>query len=157
MKIRSLAPSDWELKRRLRLAALTDSPQAFGSSYEREAGYTETDWRLWPANGVFFAAFADDERALGIAAGYREPSSPAVARLISMWVAPEARRLGVAAQLTASVVAWTREQDAEWLELEVAPGNDAAMQAYLRSGFVLTGRTPSRACGAVLELMLSTG
>lgn len=155
MKIRSLAPSDWELKRRLRLAALSDSPQAFGSSHEREAGYSETDWRLWPINGVFFAAFAGDERALGIAAGYREPSSPAVARLISMWVAPEARRLGVAGHLTDAVIAWARLQGAERLELEVAPGNDAAMQAYLRSGFILTDRTPSLSCGAVLELKLS--
>jgi len=154
MKIKVLNPSDWELKRDLRLAALKDSPKAFSSTYDREAHYIEADWRAWPRNGVFFAAFGGDHTAAGIAAGYREPALPHVVRLISMWVAPWARRQGVAGALTAAVIAWARDQKATLVELEIASGNEAARQAYLQSGFILTDRTPSNSCGAVLEFGL---
>ena len=154
MKIRVLAAAEWELKRDLRLAALKDSPKAFSSTHDREARYIEADWRAWPRNGVFFAAFGDDDTAAGIAAGYREPALPHVVRLISMWVAPWARRQGVAGALTAAVIAWAREQKATLVELEIASGNEAARQAYLQSGFIVTDRTPSSSCGAVLEFGL---
>ena len=156
MKIRPLIPSEWELKRDLRLAALKDSPKAFSSSHDHEALYAEADWRAWPRNGVFFAAFGDHDAPLGIAAGYREKASPHLVRLISMWVAPEARRQGVAGDLTAAVIAWAREEKVTLVELEVASGNEAAKQAYLQSGFVVTDRTPSATCGAVLELTLDS-
>ena len=154
MKIRVLAAAEWELKRDLRLAALKECPKAFSSTHDREARYSEADWRAWPRNGVFFAAFGNDDARLGIAAGYREPAIPHVVRLISMWVAPAARRQGVAGDLTAAVIAWAAEQKASLVELEVASGNEAARQAYLQSGFTVTDRTPSSSCGAVLELAL---
>jgi ribosomal protein S18 acetylase RimI-like enzyme len=104
-------------------------------------------------HGEYFAAF-DDRQAVGIAGSWMRAGEPDVTHLISMWVAPDARGAGIARLLTEAVVGWARERKATRLELEVAAGNDAAMRAYLRAGFVVTKRTPSRSCGTVLELAL---
>jgi len=40
--------------RELRLQALTDSPGAFSSTYERELARTTEDWRRWLASGATF-------------------------------------------------------------------------------------------------------
>jgi len=154
MIIRILDAPDWQLKRDLRLAALQDSPASFGSTFAREKEYTENDWRSWPRNGAYFAAFDEDQTALGIAGSWINPDAPDTTNLISMWVRPEARRCGVAGLLVAAVIAWARRQRSARVELKVATGNDAALQAYLRNGFRLTDRKPDDICGALLELAL---
>lgn len=154
MIVRALNSTEWRLKRDLRLSALRDSPKSFGSSYEREVDRSEEEWRASPQGGVFFAAFDDHETALGIAGGWVEETRPDVVHLISMWVVPEARGAGVAGRLTAAVVAWARERNAARVELEVAAGNEVALGVYLRCGFVVTGREPSKPCGTVLERSL---
>ena len=151
--VRSLSACEWQLKRDLRLAALQDSPRAFASSYDLEVHRSEDEWRGWPRDGAYFAAF-DDRQAVGIAGSWMRGGESDVTHLISMWVAPDARGAGIARLLTEAVVGWARERKATRLELEVAAGNDAAMRAYLRAGFVVTKRTPSMSCGTVLELAL---
>jgi hypothetical protein len=55
----------------LRIQALTDSPNAFGSTYERELARTTEDWRRWLAPGVTFILEASGEPR-GLAAGVRD-------------------------------------------------------------------------------------
>lgn len=45
VSVRATGPGDWELVRDVRLAALRDAPDAFASTYQREAAYTEEQWR----------------------------------------------------------------------------------------------------------------
>ena len=42
--VRRFAPHEWRVYRELRLRALADSPDAFGSTYEREAARTDAEW-----------------------------------------------------------------------------------------------------------------
>jgi ribosomal protein S18 acetylase RimI-like enzyme len=59
--------------------------------------------------------------------------------LVSMWVAPGFRRRGVARSLIDRVVVWAQATGANAVGLGAADGNDAAIAAYERAGFALTG------------------
>ncbi|WP_433604334.1 GNAT family N-acetyltransferase [Dactylosporangium sp. CA-139114] len=87
---------------------------------------------------------------LGIAGAWVAAADPATTHLISMWVVPAARGHGIAAHLADAVTTWARDHGHDTVELELACGNTAAMNAYLRCGFTPTGREPFTAGGTVL-------
>ncbi|WP_426514332.1 GNAT family N-acetyltransferase [Dactylosporangium sp. McL0621] len=150
MEVRPLTRDEWQLKRDLRLRALQDSPHAFASTYAREARRSEADWRTWPAGGAFFAAFAGPALPLGIAGAWVAAADPATTHLISMWVEPAARGRGIATHLADAVTGWARDRGHDTVELELACGNTAALNAYLRCGFTPTDREPFTVGGTVL-------
>jgi [ribosomal protein S18]-alanine N-acetyltransferase len=64
------------------------------------------------------------------------------AEVLTLAVAPDARRRGVASALLAGAMAAAREQAATAMVLEVAIGNTAARALYERAGFIEAGRRP---------------
>ena len=62
---------------------------------------------------------------------------PGRAELISMWVAPEARRRGVARAVISAIAAWATGSF-DVLGLTVMPDNVDARTVYERNGFVLS-------------------
>ena len=136
------------MARDLRLRALADAPDAFGSTFEEETGYGEPDWREWvtgwdEADHGFVVA-ERDAAWLGMAVGDHEPGRPR-AHLYGMWVEPSERRSGIGAALVDRVVRWASERGAAELHLGVTEGNDGAATFYERLGFEDTGvRSPLR-------------
>src|SRR5580692_5019222 len=125
--------------RALRLGALRDSPEAFGSTYERELARTKEDWRRWLAPGVTFLLEASGE-ACGLVAGVRDSRDASVVHLMAMWVHPDHRGSGAANALVSSVKAWAIEVGATQVRLNVVESNVRARQCYERAGFRPTGR-----------------
>ena len=135
MDIRVTQKQDWLLLKQIRLAALQDTPTAFGVSYETAAADSDAQWQVRAAGERtwFWLAF-DDDRPVGlVGAGFRDPARY---ELIAMWVEPAARGAGVADALVAAVKARAVELGLEALYLEVAPENTRAVQFYQRHGFV---------------------
>lgn len=144
--IRSIAAHEWSMLRDIRLRALQDAPMAFGSTYAREAAWTDEEWtqRLlkWSSarQSTTLLAF-DDSACCGIVGCTRYHGSPDEAMIVSMWVAPEARRRGIGLQLLRAAEDWAREQGLKRLALEVNQTNALAIALYLRFGFTFTGET----------------
>lgn len=151
VSVRQLGPDDWQITRELRLAALRDSPEAFGGTYEQAQDRTEQQWRIWPMHGVVYAAYLDGV-PVGLACGWLPEDSPGVAELISMWVAAAARGRGIAGALIHAVVAWACQQGAT-VRLEVMAGNSTARRAYARHGFTLDDRPAN--CSYTVALRLT--
>ena len=144
VRVRRLTPDDWQALRDIRLAALRDAPSAFGSTYSREAAFTESDWRgrleRESARSATFGAVLGDAAGplVGLSGGYVEEQSPGTVELVAMWVHPDVRGSGVGEVLVQPVRAWGRAIGAERLHLWVTEGNGPAQRLYERCGFVRT-------------------
>jgi GNAT superfamily N-acetyltransferase len=130
---------DEAVLRELRLHALTDSPRAFSSTYEREVARTTEDWRRWLAPSATFLLEADGE-VRGLVAGVPDTQDSSVVYLMAMWVHPEVRGSGAADLLVSRVKAWASEVGAKEVRLNLVEGNDRAKRCYERAGFRDTGR-----------------
>jgi GNAT superfamily N-acetyltransferase len=156
-RVRRLRADEWAAYRSIRLLALLDAPDAFGSTYQRELAFGDEEWqaRISPPDGAVFVADGPDD-LVGLAIGAPAPSNAGAAALFAMWVAPAARRLGVGRALIAAVKAWAIDAGYPRLGLGVTTTNAPAIALYERAGFVATGdRFPLRA-GSDLTIQIMT-
>lgn len=135
--LRVLTGDDWRLWRELRLAALAEAPDAFGSRLAdwQGDGDREERWRsrlAMPGSHNLVAEL--DGRPVGMASGV--PTDDPMAReLIAMWVSPTARGTGVGDALIVGVAQWASSSGASRLRLAVFEHNSAAKGLYRRNGF----------------------
>jgi len=140
--VRATTRDDWQAMRDIRLEGLRDAPDAFGSTYARDAAFDPAEWqRRATRDGSFFAFLPDTEQAgpagpAGLAGGYQE--EPGVVELISMFVRPRARGNGVGEALVDAVAAWARNRKATSVHLWVTESNQPALRLYERCGFTVT-------------------
>jgi GNAT superfamily N-acetyltransferase len=157
IRIRRLLPREWPAYRALRLRALADAPNAFGSSYAAEEAWAQELWmaRLTAAavSGRDCPLVADaGDALLGLVWAKCDADDAGIVNLFQMWVAPEARGHGIAAALLDDSVAWARSIGARLVKLGVVCSNQAAIQLYRRKGFSNAGvPEPIRPGSPVLE------
>jgi RimJ/RimL family protein N-acetyltransferase len=143
-----LGPDQWQRWRALRLAALAQAPEAFGSTLAQWSGEGDTEerWRSrWvrvPHNLVVVRAGVDVGMVSLAAPDGAEPPE-----LISMWVAPEVRGTGVADAAVQAVLDLARERyPGRPVVLSVYEANAAARRLYARHGFADGGPSPDGDC-----------
>jgi RimJ/RimL family protein N-acetyltransferase len=137
--IRQLTPGDAALYRSVRLEALKESPEAFGSTFDAEF-VKPLAWffdRL--SSSTVFGAIRDS-KILGVAgfAVRLEEKEAHKGLLWGMYVRPAARGAGVARRLVDAVIAHARPH-VELIQLSVVVGNEQARRLYARLGFVEYG------------------
>jgi RimJ/RimL family protein N-acetyltransferase len=151
--VAELGPDDWQLFRRVRLAALADSPAAFGSRHADWMVAEPGRWRARLTDVPLNLVLIMDGEPVGMVSG-TAPLDGTV-ELISLWVAPTARGRGVPDEAVRRVRDWARSQKAARLVLSVKIANTAARRLYERLGFELVGPSADDPRELVLALELS--
>jgi len=141
--VRQAVIGDEPIVRELRLQAMSDSPEAFGSTYERELARTTLDWQRWLAPGVTFL-LEHDGQSVGLVAGQRDPVDPHIVHLMAMWVHPEIRGSGGADALVTALVNWAQANGAMRVCLDVIKSNVRATRFYERHRFRPSGAETTR-------------
>lgn len=142
MEIRRLGAHEGQRLRAIRLQALAEAPDAFGSTCEEASARPLDSWAAQLRQIPTSVAVVDGED-VGIVRGARDDSRTDSAWLISMWVAPEVRGQGVGEALIDAVVEWARASGARRLLLDVGDHNRPAIDLYARMGFEPNGTTGS--------------
>ncbi|WP_426998265.1 GNAT family N-acetyltransferase [Pseudarthrobacter sp. N5] len=150
--VRRLAATEWQALRDIRLEMITDTPMAYVEALDSARNQTEMQWRtratsMSTAGSVALVA---DHGAVGgkLSALMRvvvkipqDTYRPLQAMLVSVYVVPELRGSGLAAELLHEAVTVAREDlGAGILQLGVHEDNARAMAFYERNGFTDTGR-----------------
>ncbi len=138
------APGDWETWRALRLRALEEDPDAFGSVVVDERDLDPATWRSWLEHPCLLARVEGVPVGLGALA----ERAPGRVEIVAMWVAPEARGHGVGGRILSALLDVARSRG-DTVRLWVADGN-AARRLYERAGFVPTGERASIRPGSAL-------
>lgn len=139
-----LSVDDWAIYKWLRLNALKDSPDSFGSTFSKEAGYSDQFWasRLDPISRsgkvLPLMAVADGDPC-GMAWGLVHDPRSTIGHVYQMWVKPESRGMGIGRRLLAFIISWAQESNLRSLELSVTTTNLTAVSLYYSMGFVPSG------------------
>ncbi|MEM7063466.1 MAG: GNAT family N-acetyltransferase [Cyanobacteria bacterium P01_B01_bin.77] len=138
IEIQRLSLDEVERLRAIRLNALQDAPQAFETTFQTAIALPPENWRQQLQRLPTFVAVVDGVDS-GMVRGV--PHSDGAAYLISLWVAPQARKRGVGQTLIDAVVGWAHSEGVARLILEVGESNGNAIALYTRKGFKPTGQT----------------
>ena len=154
-RVRRFEAHEWRAYRDLRLRALTDSPDAFGSTLAAEQDRPDREWAGRLAAGM-------DEHSqlplvvelngepIGLAWSRVDSVDPRLAHIYQMWVDPAHRGRGAARLLMETIVDWARANGVSTLELDVTCDNLAATQLYRTMGFVPVGQPEPLRSGSPL-------
>jgi GNAT superfamily N-acetyltransferase len=146
LAIRAVHSGDASDLHALRLRALEDAPEAFGSTLELERDHPAAHWSELAelsdvADTLVVYVAVDGDRWLGMAAGRWYDRDRGIAGLWGMWVDPALRGLGVGERLVDAVRGWAAGHGALFLRLGAITGEGDPTGFYERLGFVPTGET----------------
>lgn len=142
--IRLINESDWSKFKDLRLEALKQHPEAFGSSLEEECQLTDDLFREGYSKCEIFGAFAEDNEDLVGCAGFFIYSSLKMQHrgcLFSMYTNENYRNKGIADALIKKVINHAKKRIMQ-LHLTVVTSNKTAISLYEKNGFKIYGTEP---------------
>ena len=151
MSVRRGTPADVDALRAIRLEALADTPEAYGSTFDETAQWSDEQWREVAGRWTFFLA-EDADGVIGMATGGYHERRPGTSWLFGMYVTPRARGTGAADELVDAVARWARSRGADTLYLHVTELVPRARAFYERVGFVPTGEVETLRRDATVTL-----
>lgn len=139
-RIRLLTPADAVAYRDIRLEGLSQTPEAFASTFARESAMPLAWFEERIVKGNIFGAFAVG--ALMGVAGYWPQEGAKLCHKAGLWgmyVREPARRSGLGERLIDAIIDHASGR-VEQLTLSVGDGNAAAYRLYRKMGFSEYGR-----------------
>ncbi len=148
--VRRISASESHALKAVRLRALSDSPGAFGMTFESEAAVTDTEWQSRAetganasSNAIWVVEDQVGEPFLGMAR-LAPPDYPDnshhLFELASMWIDASLRGSGIADLLVQAVITEARGIGQPSIGLWVHKSNVRAQRLYERNGFVPSGK-----------------
>lgn len=144
VEVRHIGPEDMWAFKQLRLEALQVEPHAFASTYKDWVTLPDSVWIERLTESPVFVAFRGGV-PVGLMGLLRERPSKMAHRasLIMVYVQPQERGAGVAAQLLAAADQHAATIGITQIELNASAENPGAIRFYEREGFVEYGRLPA--------------
>jgi ribosomal protein S18 acetylase RimI-like enzyme len=144
--IRKATVEDAAALRALRLEALQNKPEAFGSDHEKESKETVLDWeeRLTEqTDNTIFVAVVDSTLVGMTGIGkYHHTRMKHNGYIWGVYVQPAWRGQGISEQLMEACIRWAKERSLRLVKLGVITTNPAAINSYIRVGFRVYGVEP---------------
>jgi ribosomal protein S18 acetylase RimI-like enzyme len=140
----TLHPATLETVKPLRLRALREDPDSFGSTLEREQDRPDADWHIW-VNDSLIAFDGDTPVGMGNVKVEAERAT-----IFGMWVAPEARGKGVGELLLRALIERAGNRP---ITLCVAQDAHAARRLYERLGFEPDGTSGTLRPGSAIRTL----
>ncbi|SOC52024.1 GNAT family N-acetyltransferase [Ornithinimicrobium cerasi] len=168
LSVRRLAPDDWRSYADLRIAMLTDAPDAFWTTLADVEARTEQDWRR-SSNGSTLQARDGHGIPVGTLTLLTAATTPDLgvkpgpgdALVLAVYVVPAARGRGVVDALLDAALTLARDELGAWrMVLQVNEHNLGARRVYERHGYRLTGeflQHPERPGVRDLEMVRPVG
>lgn len=142
ISIRKLGENDWRLLKKIRLKALKSDPLVFGSNYEYESQFAETDWRsrLQAEDSAIFMLFAK-ETPIGMTgvSVFWDDETGKTAIFWGSWLAPDFRGKGLSKLMYETRIEWARAHPTvRRIIVSHRASNVASKYANQKHGFVFT-------------------
>lgn len=139
VRIRRLRAGDAALWRDLRLEALANHPEAYGSTHDDWAGRPLADFADRLESGTIFGAFVGTALVGSTAL---DADGPGQGSVTAVYVQAPYRGRNIARRLLKAASKAAKQQGMTRLVLSVAEGNDAARRFYYAAGFRDVGGEP---------------
>lgn len=142
MNIRLLKTEDWLAYKTLRLEALRNHPEAYGSSFEEESNLSDEQFAASFKNCDMYGCFVDNE-LVGIAGFfvYSQLKMQHRGVLFAMYIKPDYRKMGIADVLVKTIIQHAKKRVTQ-LHLTVVTTNQVALNLYEKNGFRVYGTEP---------------
>lgn len=145
MEVRRLTGEDAEAYWELRLEALKNNPEAFGTSYEEAVQRENPIERVrsnFQVNENYTLGAFEEDKLVGMVTLLQESGSKMKhrANIFAMYVSPHGRRKGVGKALLEQAIRQAKEtNEIEKINLSVVSSNESAKNLYLQLGFKVFG------------------
>ncbi|ANH39619.1 Acetyltransferase (GNAT) family protein [Nocardioides dokdonensis FR1436] len=134
IRIRLLGEDEWQLYREVRLAALTDAPEAFVANVEDEAAQDDDFWhaRMRRASRIVAERAGEPVGLVGLG---RHDDDPEIGEVFGLWTAPTVRGQHVARDLVAAAAQKAAEDGCRLLYFWAGSDNASAVGFASSYGF----------------------
>ncbi len=141
--VRRINIGEGTLYKRLRLASLAESPEAFGTTLteakarSKESWHEQADCTSEGCDQATFLAFSNGE-PIGLAALYWDAQDESLGTLIQVWVDPEHRGSNVAVKLLDEIFTWAKKNEFACISAWVVKTNRQMSRLLTKYGFKIT-------------------
>ncbi|UIJ35003.1 N-acetyltransferase [Allobranchiibius sp. GilTou73] len=146
--VRALGEQDWQIYRDVRLAALSDSPDAFAASVAQERQFDDAFWRRRLVRSRRLIAERGDDVVGVVSVGRSPAEDPRSCELFGLWVKPDLRGQGVAWRLVQAGVEQAGTDSFQFVVYWVGTDNGRGVAFASSFGFRPTdARRPMKVTG----------